>query len=72
MRLDNAVFEKLKGKKIVLNKTFVSGGNIDTFAFETGTNIFDVIKPLDDRSTKPMLTSLLSKLKLIDNSVNNR
>jgi len=69
MRLDNSVFERLKDKKIVLNKTFVSGGNVDTFAFETGVSIFEVIKPLDDRSTKPMLTEFLTKLKLIDNKL---
>lgn len=65
MRLDNSAFERLKDKKIVLNKTLVSGGNVDTFAFETGVSIFEVIKPLDDRSAKPMLTEFLAKLKLI-------
>lgn len=65
LKLDSEAFEKLKGKKIVLNKTLVAGGNIDTFEYETGVKVFDVIKPLDDRSSKPMLTDFMSKLGLI-------
>lgn len=65
MKLDNNAFDKLKGTKVVLNKTLVSGGNIDTFEYETGLKVFDVIKPLDDRSSKPMLTDFLVKLGLI-------
>ena len=65
LKLDNKIFNKLMGRKIVLNKTLVSGGNIDTFEYETGVKVFDVIKPLDDRSSKPMLESLLSKLGFI-------
>lgn len=66
LRLDNKIFNKLMGRKIVLNKTLVSGGNIDTFEYETGVKVFDVIKPLDDRSTKPMLEDILSKLGFIE------
>ena len=66
LRLDNKIFNKLMGYKIVLNKTLVSGGNIDTFEYETGVKVFDVIKPLDDRSSKPMLEGILSKLGFID------
>ncbi len=65
LRLDNRAFNKLIGRKIVLNKTFVSGGNIDTFEYETGVKVFHVIKPLDDRSSKPMLEELLTKLGFI-------
>lgn len=65
LRLDSEVFDKLKGKKIVLNKTLVAGGNIDTFEYETGVKVFDVIKPLDDRSSKPMLSEFMAKLGLI-------
>lgn len=66
LRLDSKAFNKLKGKKILLNKTLVSGGNIDTFEYETGVEVYGVIKPLDDRSSKPMLGELLSKLGFID------
>lgn len=65
LKLDSEAFEKLKGKKIVLNKTLVAGGNVDTFEYETGVKVFDVIKPLDDRSSKPMLTDFMTKLGLI-------
>lgn len=65
LKLDSEAFDKLKGKIIVLNKTLVAGGNIDTFEYETGVKVFDVIKPLDDRSSKPMLTDFLAKLGLI-------
>lgn len=65
LKLDNKAFERVKGKKVVLNKTLVAGGNIETFEYETGVKVFDVIKPLDDRSSKPMLTEFLTKLRLI-------
>lgn len=66
LRLDNKIFNKLMGKKIVLNKTLVGGGNIDTFEYETGVKVFEVIKPLDDRSSKPMLENILVKLGFIE------
>lgn len=65
LKLDGEALSKLKGQKIVLNKTLVAGGNIDTFEYETGIKVFSVIKPLDDRSSKPMLTDFLVKLGLI-------
>lgn len=65
LRLDVDAFDKLKGQKVVLNKTLVAGGNIDTFEYETGLKVFDVIKPLDDRSSKPMLTDFFVKLGII-------
>lgn len=66
LRLDNKIFNKLMGRKIVLNKTLVTGGNIDTFEYETGVKVFEVIKPLDDRSSKPMLEDILAKLGFIE------
>ena len=65
LKLDADAFDRLKGQKVVLNKTLVAGGNIDTFEYETGVKVFDVIKPLDDRTSKPMLTDFLVKLGLI-------
>lgn len=65
LKLDNKAFERIRGQKVVLNKTLVAGGNIDTFEYETGIKVFDIIKPLDDRSSKPMLTDFLAKLGLI-------
>lgn len=66
LKLDSDAFKKIKGKKIVLNKTLVAGGNIDTFEYETDVKVFHVIKPLDDRSSKPMLTDFMVKLGLIN------
>ncbi|MBQ7136609.1 MAG: hypothetical protein IJO43_01370 [Bacilli bacterium] len=65
MKLNSKTFDKLKGQRVVLNKTLVAGGNIQTFEYETGVKIFDVIRPLDDRSSKPMLTDFMNKLGLI-------
>ena len=65
LRLDSKAFERIRGQRVVLNKTLVAGGNVDTFEYETGVKVFDIIKPLDDRSTKPMLTEFLEKLGLI-------
>lgn len=65
MKLDSKAFDKIKGQRIVLNKTLVSGGNIDTFEYETGVKVFHIINPLDDRNSKPMLTDFMMKLGLI-------
>lgn len=65
LKLDGNALNKLKGQKVVLNKTLVAGGNLDTFEYETGIKVFSVIKPLDDRSSKPMLTDFLVKLGLV-------
>jgi len=65
MKLNSKIFEKLKGQAVVLNKTLVAGGNIKTFEYETGVKVLDVIRPLDDRYSKPMLTDFMRKLGLI-------
>ena len=66
LKLDMGIFDKLKGEKIILNKTLVSGNNVDTFEYETGLKVFHIIKPLDDRSSKPMLTDLFVKLGILN------
>lgn len=69
--LDRKVFEKLIGKKIILNKSLISKKDISNFELETNSNVYYNIPPLDDkRSNSDYLLPLLEKLNLI-NKVND-
>ncbi len=65
--LDRKVFEKLIGKKIILNKSLISKKDISNFELETNSDIYYNIPPLDDKkSNSDYLLPLLEKLNLID------
>lgn len=60
------VFDRLKGKKIVLNKSMLSNKDVTEFEYESNSKIFYNIHPLDDRSNNQMLNDLLSRLGIYD------
>jgi len=65
--LDRKVFEKLSGKKIVLNKTLINKKDIDSFEFETNLKVFYTIPPLDEKlENKECLYPLLQKLNILE------
>lgn len=49
IRDDNRIFEKLKGKKIILNKSVLSPSDVSDFEKESGSKVFYNISPLDDK-----------------------
>jgi len=49
IRKDNAVFEKLRGKKIVLNRSVLTQRDIEDFEKESGSKVFYNIPNLDDK-----------------------
>lgn len=65
MRRDRIIFQKIKDRKVVLNKCLLSESDIKTFESETKTKVFAVVKPLDDRAEQVDLDGLLEKLGLI-------
>lgn len=65
MRRDRMIFNRLRGKKIVLNKTVITKSDIREFEAETGIRAFYVMPPIDDRSRQRSILGLLGKLGLI-------
>lgn len=66
--LDRKVFEKLQGKKIILNKTILDKKDISSFEFESNSKVFYTLPPLDEKSdNKEKITPLLEKLNLLEN-----
>ncbi len=66
MRRNRRIFEELKGKKIILNMSLLSGNDIMDFEYEGKTKVFDSIPPLNDRERNAKLNDFLSKLGLIN------
>ena len=66
IRKDRNVFERLKGKKIVLNKSLLSNKDVTEFEYESNSKIFYNIAPLDDRGNNESLNDFLSRLGIFD------
>lgn len=65
MKRDNKVFQRMKGKKIVLNKTLLSDKDVSAFEYETGINVYMTLRPVDDRGNHPIFGDLLKKMGII-------
>lgn len=66
MKRNRRVFEELKGRKIILNKSLLSNSDIMDFEYEGRTKVFYNIPPLNDRVKNPVLADFLSKVGLIN------
>lgn len=63
---DRAIFDKMKGRKLVLSKCILSNKDVAEFEYEAKIRSFYVIPPLDDRKdNSEVLNDLLIKLGLI-------
>lgn len=63
MRRDSKVFEKLKGKKIVLARSLLTLQDITEFEYEAKTKIFFNLPPMDERQdNSSVLQDLLNRL----------
>lgn len=49
IRQDNRVFDKIKGKKMVLNRSILTSGDIEDFERESGSKVFYNIPNIDDK-----------------------
>ncbi len=64
-RRDRHIFEKLKGKKVVLNMSLLSTSDIADFEYEAKTKTFYQLPPLNDRTNNEEIVSFLAKLGLV-------
>lgn len=63
VRRDRRVFEKLSTKKIVLNKSLLDNKDVLDFEYESKSQIFFNMPPIDDKKNdQPYVNSLLAKL----------
>jgi hypothetical protein len=66
IRRNRSIFEKLKGKKIVLNKSLLDSKDVLDFEYEAKTQVYYNIPPLDDKKDRHnVLDVFLTKLGFI-------
>ncbi len=63
IRKDRSILNKMRGMKIVLNKSLLDASDIRDFESEAGCSVFHNVPPLDDKKDKHrVLDELLNKL----------
>lgn len=65
VKRDREAFNRLKDKKVVINKSMISNNDIAEFAGESGLKIFSAIRPFNDRSNDAILTNFLNRIGVI-------
>lgn len=70
--LDRQVFDKLRGKKIILNKSLLEKKDIASFELESSSKVYYSIPPLDEKAQNAeYLLPLLEKLNLLDINIDD-
>ncbi len=69
MRTNRNIFNELNGKKIVLNKSLLTGKDVSDFEYEAKTKVFYSVPPLDERRKNDEISNLIGNVGL--NNVNN-
>lgn len=65
MLINKDIFDKMSGKKLVLNKSLLSPKDVNDFEYESRSKIAFNIPPLNDRAdNKEILTEFINKLEL--------
>lgn len=63
IRKDNEIFEKLRNKKIVLNRSVLNDKDVEDFEKESGSKVFYNLPYLDDKlDNQPIINDFLSAL----------
>ena len=65
MRRDRRIFEKLRGKKIVLCQSLLNQTDINDLEYEAKAKIFYNLPPLNDRIKNTAISDLLTKLGIL-------
>ncbi len=66
IRKDRRIFEKLLGKKLVLNKSLLTNKDVTEFEYESNSKVFYNIPPLDERKKNAVLSDFLSRIGIGD------
>ena len=65
MRKDRSIFDKIRGRIIMLNKCLLSKGDVKEFQKEAGTKLTYVMPPINDRTRSTSIEELLKIIGLI-------
>lgn len=68
IRINNNVFQKLKGRKLILNKSLLSEKEIANFEAEAKTEVFYNMPALSERKRNDILYDFLEKLNIVGSS----
>lgn len=68
VRRNKSIFNRLNGKKVILNKSLLLNNDVFDFENEAGTKIFYNMPPLDERKRNAIINDFLCKLGLFSNS----
>lgn len=72
LRTNSSILEKLKGKKVVLNKSLLTSKDVTDFEYESNLKVFYNIPPLDDRKHNEILNDLMLRLNVLNKKNDNR
>lgn len=72
IRKDRKVFEKLNGKKIVLNKSLLNNKDVSDFEYESNSKIFYNLPPLDERKKNDVVNDFLFRLGLLSDTASKK
>lgn len=73
MKRDRKIFDNLRSKKIVLNKSLLTSKDVLDFEYESKSKVFYNVPPLDDRKhDHSILDGLLTKLGFIRQKVDEK
>lgn len=72
IRREKRVFERLKDKKILLNKSLLSNKEVSELEYEANAKMFYNLPPLDERKKNPSIQELLFRLGLVDNTASRK
>jgi len=65
MMFENAmIFDSLKNKKVILNKSLISNDDVNKFSQEAGISFYYVIPALNDRVGNSIIENFVNKLGL--------
>ena len=65
MMRDKKAFERIKNKKIVINRSVLNNADLKEFAREAGVNIFFSLPAINDREDSEYISDLLVKLGMV-------
>lgn len=66
IKTNRTVFERLKGKKIVLNKSLLNNKDVTEFEYEANTKVFYNLPPINDREKSSDMSEFMYRLGLVD------
>lgn len=72
IRKNRKVFEKLNGKKIILNKSMLNNKDVGDFEYESNSKIFYNLPALDERKKNDSVNDLLFRLGLLSDTASKK